>query len=150
MTKSTTTFKLLTITMLAMPFNTFADAWSCRHGNDVREIHIKLETAAPAPCSVVYKKLTEGVEDQVLWTAQNDGNYCEEKAKAFVEKQTGWGWTCVETISEENNTETTTTETTTTEKSAAEETSNTDAAASDTKPAVDSSTATGTETKPAE
>ena len=138
--------KLLTIAMLAIPFNTFADSWSCRHDNNVREIHIKLETSAPAPCSVVYKKLTEGVEDQVLWTAQNDGNYCEEKAKAFVEKQTGWGWTCVETISDENDTE----ETTMTEESTPEETSSADATKSDAKPAVETSSATDTEAKPTE
>lgn len=88
----------LSIAALTLPFNAFADSWSCRHGDDVREIHIQRESSAPVPCSVVYKKLTEGAEDQVLWTAQNDAGYCEEKARAFVEKQTGWGWTCVETI----------------------------------------------------
>ncbi|HEY9050514.1 MAG TPA: hypothetical protein VIQ03_03150 [Gammaproteobacteria bacterium] len=88
----------LSIAALTLPFNAFADSWSCRHGDDVREIHIQRATSAPVPCSVVYKKLTEGVEDQVLWTAENDANFCDEKARAFVEKQAGWGWTCVETI----------------------------------------------------
>ena len=58
--------------------------------------------SSPVPCSVVYKKLTEGVEDQVLWTAENDAGYCEDKAKAFVDKQIGWGWTCVETVSDDD------------------------------------------------
>lgn len=87
------------IALLVIPFSSQAESWSCRHGNDVREIHIQTESpSSPVPCNVVYKKLTEGVEDRVLWNAQNDAGYCEEKAKAFVEKQISWGWTCVETI----------------------------------------------------
>ena len=78
----------------------YADSWSCRHDNDVREIHIQRDTSEPVPCSIVYKKLTEGVDDQVLWTAQNDPAFCEEKAREFVAKQESWGWTCVETIQE--------------------------------------------------
>jgi len=110
------------ITLLAIPFSSQAESWSCRHGNDVREIHIQTESASsPLPCSVVYKKLTEGVEDKVLWNATNDAGYCEEKAKAFVEKQIGWGWTCVETISDENTT--TETDTAPAEKSEAAPTS---------------------------
>lgn len=91
------------IALLAIPFSSQADSWSCRHDNNVREVHVQSEsTTSDVPCSVVYKKLTEGVEDKVLWTAQNDAEYCTEKAKAFVEKQVGWGWTCVETIADEN------------------------------------------------
>ncbi len=97
---STRFFQFLSIALLAMPFGLQADSWSCRHNNDVREIHIVRATSEAVPCSVVYKKLTEGVEDQTLWTAENDANYCEDKAKAFVEKQVGWGWTCVETIAD--------------------------------------------------
>lgn len=99
---------VLTITaLLLLPFSTFAESWSCRHDNDVREVHIVQASSEPVPCSVVYKKLTEGVEDQVLWTAANDANFCHEKAQAFVDKQISWGWTCVETIADENDTDTT-------------------------------------------
>ena len=110
MNKSSASLKLLTLALLAIPFSSFADSWSCRHGDDVREIHVTQSAASPTPCSVVYKKLTEGFEDQVLWTAQNDASYCEEKAKAFVEKQIGWGWTCVETVSDDDTVEASTTE----------------------------------------
>jgi len=92
---------LTSTVLLALPFSVSAESWSCRHDNDVREIHIVQETDAAVPCSVVYKKLTEGVEDQVLWTANNDANYCQEKAQGLVDKQIGWGWTCVETIADE-------------------------------------------------
>ena len=84
--------------LLLAPLGAAAETWSCRHDNDVREVHIVRGGSGPVPCEVVYKKLTEGVEDQVLWNAQNDANYCEEKASAFVARLEGWGWTCVETI----------------------------------------------------
>ncbi len=86
---------------LSVPLSAQADSWSCRHGNDVRELHLVQTTEAPAPCQVIYKKLTEGVEDQVLWNAQHDSSYCEEKAAAFVTKLESWGWTCVETIQDD-------------------------------------------------
>jgi len=100
--------RIITLTsaaLLALPVSVSAESWSCRHDNDVREIHIVQETDAAVPCSVVYKKLTEGVEDQVLWTANSDENYCQEKAQGLVDKQIGWGWTCVETIADETVTD---------------------------------------------
>ena len=91
------------ISLLAIPFSTQAQTWSCILDNHVREIHIQTESpSSPVPCSVVYKKLTEGDEDKTLWDAQNDAGFCEEKAKAFVEKQVAWGWTCAEKVSDEN------------------------------------------------
>ena len=86
--------------LLAIPLGAQAESWSCRHGNDVREVHVITAGESPVPCDVVYKKLTEGAEDQVLWNAQNDGSYCESKATEFVAKLEGWGWTCVETIAD--------------------------------------------------
>lgn len=83
---------------LLIPLSAHADSWNCRLGNDVREVHTEQTTSAPVPCQVVYKKLTEGVEDQILWSAQNDAAYCDFKASAFVEKLESWGWICVETI----------------------------------------------------
>ena len=87
------------------PLSAYADSWSCRLGNDVREVHIERTGPSPAPCEVVYKKLTEGVEDQVLWNAQNDGTYCDFQANGFVEKLESWGWTCVETIRDDATTQ---------------------------------------------
>ena len=92
---------LFAAVLLLLPLGASADSWSCRHDNDVREVHIMLAGDGPVPCEVVYKKLTEGAEDQVLWDAQHDANYCTEKATAFVGKLESWGWTCVETIADE-------------------------------------------------
>ncbi len=97
--------KAIGFTLLAIPMTGMADSWSCRHDNNVREIHIQRDGDMPVPCKVLYKKLTEGVEDQVLWTAENDPEYCETKAREFIDKQTGWGWTCVETIAESSSQE---------------------------------------------
>lgn len=93
--------QIFVFALIALPISAYADSWSCSHDNDVREIHVVSDSPSGVPCRVVYKKLTEGVEDQVLWNANNDASYCTEKATAFVAKQEGWGWVCAETISEE-------------------------------------------------
>jgi len=98
------TLLLIPAAVLAFsPLASIADSWSCRHTNNVREIHIERGTTGAVPCQVVYKKLTEGVEDQILWRAENDAEYCEQKANDFVAKQEGWGWTCVETIADKSS-----------------------------------------------
>jgi hypothetical protein len=84
-----------------MPLSAHAESWSCSHGNDVREVHIERPDSTPVPCNVVYKKPTEGVEDQILWNANSDDSYCEEKAKGFVAKLESWGWVCAETVRDE-------------------------------------------------
>jgi len=86
----------LIVALLALPTGAYAESWSCEHNNLIREVKVERATSEPAPCSVVYNKETEGFESQVLWTASNDGAYCEEKAKGLVEKLQGWGWECSE------------------------------------------------------
>ncbi len=95
------TFQILAVTLLITPISAYADSWSCSHGNNVREVHIERPTSSPVPCNVVYKKQTEGVEDQILWNATSDDSYCEEKAQGLVAKLESWGWVCAETISDE-------------------------------------------------
>ena len=103
------TFQILAITLLATPLSAYADAWSCSRGNDVREIHVERATSSPVPCIVVYKKPTEGVEDQILWSANSDDTFCEEKAQGLIAKLESFEWVCTETIRDE---ETTTTDST--------------------------------------
>ena len=93
--------KLLITACFIVPGTTYADAWSCSSSNNVREVHIERSTAEAVPCDVVYKKHTEGVEDQVLWSAQNNDSYCDEKAEGLVAKLEANGWVCTETISEQ-------------------------------------------------
>ena len=134
---------ILTTILLALSFNVFSSSWSCRHDNNVREIQVVQTTSAAVPCSVVYRKLTEGVEDQVLWTAENDENFCQAKAEELVEKQTSWGWTCVETLSEQNSDDNTTPETTDTESTNNEPAATTEEAST---PEESSTSNTATET----
>ncbi len=97
-------FKILAVALLAAPVGAYADTWSCSHDNLVREVHVVRSTSAPAPCNVVYKKPTEGVENQVLWNADFDGEYCDEKARGLVAKLESWGWVCAETIRDDAGT----------------------------------------------
>lgn len=92
--------QVLAAVFFTLPVSAYADSWSCSHDNNVREVHVVHTTSAAVPCDVVYKKQTEGAEDQVLWHADNDENYCEEKARAFITKLESWGWVCAETVSD--------------------------------------------------
>lgn len=91
-------FQVLIFTCFALPVSAYAESWSCSKSNDVREVHIVRSTSAPVPCQVLYKKLTEGVEGQVLWNANNDATYCEEKALGLIAKLESVDWVCAETI----------------------------------------------------
>lgn len=68
------------------------ESYTCTYGPQERVITIVyLESGQQVPCEVRYEK--EGAT-QTLWSANNEVGYCEEKARAFVEKQRGWGWRC--------------------------------------------------------
>lgn len=97
------TFKIVAVALIASPVSVYADSWSCSNDNLVREVHVVRTTSAPVPCNVVYKKQTEGVEDQVPWNAENDENYCTEKARGLVAKLESNGWVCTETISDDSS-----------------------------------------------
>ena len=72
----------------------WAESWICEYNNMIREINVVRETDAQAPCSVAYNKQSEGVGTEILWTAQNDGSYCDVKANGLAEKLEGLGWSC--------------------------------------------------------
>ena len=65
---------------------------TCENGEQVRVIRVVYDNPeTDTVCEVTYEKST-GV--QTLWSANNERDYCLDKAIAFVEKQEGWGWTC--------------------------------------------------------
>ena len=65
---------------------------TCENGENVRVIRVVYDNPeTDTVCEVTYEKST-GV--QTLWSANNERDYCLDKATAFVEKQEGWGWTC--------------------------------------------------------
>jgi hypothetical protein len=91
-------YVILIVALFYTPTSAYAESWSCSSGNDVREIHIERTGSAPVPCSVIYRKQTEGIEDQVLWSANHDESFCDEKATALVAELDSSGWVCTETI----------------------------------------------------
>ena len=67
----------------------------CTNGDTVRRVVIMSEPGVSVPCEVHYFRDTEAPgEDQVLWSANSQHGYCEEKAAGLVSKLEGWGWTC--------------------------------------------------------
>lgn len=67
----------------------------CTHGDQQRIIEIIYTGEGEVPCEVHY---TKDSGTQILWQAQGEAGYCEEKAAAFIEKQRGWGWECESAI----------------------------------------------------
>lgn len=64
----------------------------CSHAGNTRIIEVVYPKAENRPvCEVVY---TNKSGSKVLWNAQNDASYCEQKAMEFTAKQESWGWVC--------------------------------------------------------
>ena len=93
--------QLFTMLALSVCFNAYADSWNCSSSDLVREVVIDYPEGGSVPCNVIYKKQTEGFEDQVLWSADNLEGYCEDKARELVANLESWGWVCLETVSTE-------------------------------------------------
>jgi len=69
--------------------------YQCKYGDMLRRVEIAHEPGVEVPCSVHYFKDTEMPgEQQVLWSAESDPTYCQDKAMEFVTKLEGWGWDC--------------------------------------------------------
>ena len=61
----------------------------------MRRVEIYTEPGVTVPCEVHYFKDTEAPGDsEVLWSAQAQEGFCEQKATEFVAKLEGWGWDC--------------------------------------------------------
>ena len=80
----------------AEPQQSSGSAYVCTLNNVQRRVEIDLLNApAPVPCEVNYYKDTEAPGSKsTLWSANNDSNYCESQAKAFIEKLEGLNWSC--------------------------------------------------------
>lgn len=69
-------------------------SYPCTNGNQTRRIEVAYEGATDVPCEVRYHK--EGEEPQVLWRAGVEPGYCEARARDFLVKLQGLGWTCTD------------------------------------------------------
>ena len=86
--------KKLALIALLLPVSALAQenqATHCQLGDAVRVIEVVYPQATALPCEVQYSK--DGVTN-VLWRANAEAGYCEQKAAEFAEKQRGWGWNC--------------------------------------------------------
>ena len=86
---------LLTAMLPSISFGQDSQNFQCTQGDLQRRVEIVQEGANPVPCEVHYYKESEAQgERQVLWRATNESSYCESKAREFVAKLEGWGWSC--------------------------------------------------------
>ena len=88
---------LITLLITIVPGFALAQGAStqCTYGDMVRRVVIMSEPGVSVPCEVHYYKDSEAPgEDQVLWSADQQAGYCEEKAAGLVAKLEGWGWNC--------------------------------------------------------
>ena len=93
--------QIILMFVFSAAFNAYADSWNCSRSDLVREVITDYATGNSVPCDVVYKKQTEGFEDQVLWSADNLEGYCEDQARELVANLESWGWVCLETVNTE-------------------------------------------------
>ena len=86
--------KLAAPVLMCFAGNLYADTtYTCTLDDSERVISVNYDNQdMEVPCEVRYKK--EG-EAEMLWRAEAQAGYCEEKAELFVQKQTGWGWACM-------------------------------------------------------
>lgn len=67
---------------------------SCVAGALTRNIWISYENQRGENCKVHYEKPQENAPSKVLWSAQQDPQFCQRKAKELIEKQKGWSFEC--------------------------------------------------------
>jgi len=85
----------LAVTVPGLALAQDAGKYQCTHGDLTRRVEVFTEPGVSVPCEVHYYKDTEAPgETQVLWSAQSQEGYCEQKADEFVAKLQGWGWNC--------------------------------------------------------
>jgi hypothetical protein len=70
--------------------------FTCTKQSAIRTLKIQYPNGTPLPCLVVYDKSQEGGDARILWQATTEEGFCEDKAEAFVNKLSSWGWSCGE------------------------------------------------------
>ena len=64
---------------------------TCVSGKDERVIEVTHAEGKATPCEVHY---TKAGETKTVWTSQNSGSYCEEKAQGLAEKLAAAAFKC--------------------------------------------------------
>jgi hypothetical protein len=78
------------------------EEFRCRRDDDVRRIELRFaDDADRLPCEVVYWRDTEAPgQSETLWNAENQIDFCVDKAQVMVERLEGAGWACMENAGE--------------------------------------------------
>jgi len=93
--KSSFVAAILVLAVPSLALAQDAGKYRCTSGDMVRRVEIFTEPGVPVPCEVHYYKDTEAPgEEQVLWSAQSQAGYCEEKADGLLTTLEGYGWDC--------------------------------------------------------
>lgn len=69
---------------------------TCSARGLIRQVEVREhDPARDAACAVLYRKESEnpGIEE-VLWTAQRDSQFCDDKARGLIERLESAGWAC--------------------------------------------------------
>lgn len=95
---NTKMFLALTFSIFpSVSFGQRVQDYQCSIGDLQRRVEILYEAGGSVPCEVHYYKETEAEnERQVLWRALKEEGYCERKARDFIVKLEGMGWSCAE------------------------------------------------------
>ncbi len=80
--------------LVCTPALAIANPTQCTNGNLHRTVEVVYsDPGQPVPCEVLYNKPNAGTQES-LWQANNEAGYCEDRAREFVGKLEGMGWTC--------------------------------------------------------
>ena len=93
--KSAEAFLLIGLVIPTIALSDGGGKYQCTQGDLVRRVEIYSEPGVTVPCEVHYYKDTEAPgESEVLWSAQSEAGFCEQKTEEFVAKLEDWGWDC--------------------------------------------------------
>lgn len=71
------------------------DRTTCKNDRLIRKIWITYSNDQGHDCEVHYdKKVEEPGNKQILWSAKQNPDFCQQKAAELVERHKGWGWNC--------------------------------------------------------
>ena len=68
--------------------------YSCNANGKERIMSLRTRPTSNSLCDVYYQKPDEGFQPVILWRAENDLGFCEEKLVTLVDKLTVAGWSC--------------------------------------------------------
>ena len=86
----------LAMTIVPLAASAQGDAsYRCVNGDQVRRVEVSHPTGAPVPCEVRYFKDTEAPgQSETPWRADNEAEYCDDRAAELVSRLQDFGWNC--------------------------------------------------------